>query len=241
MRYHDEIVPEVGVAAAYGHAIRQLMSYFLILFVILVVSFLLASPTWVLGGIQEMGLAIIGDGDSDPANVVGGGIAFFAWMFSFFYGILILNPVKYGVYYAHLRAARNDRVKVSDMFEVIPSYIHAVLASILIWILVSIGLIFFIIPGIFLACKLAFTPYLIVDRRMSFIDAMQESWEMTRGHMLQVFTVGLASIPVMVVGLLFLVVGMIPAWILIQLAWATLYHAIECEDEIDASMYGPLI
>ena len=43
------------------------------------------------------------------------------------------------------------------------------MASLLVGVIVSIGFILLIVPGIVFACKLAFTPYLVVDRKMGVI------------------------------------------------------------------------
>ncbi|MFP6583919.1 MAG: hypothetical protein VCD00_15375 [Candidatus Hydrogenedentota bacterium] len=238
MRYEEQTLPEIGIAAAYGNAWRQLWENFLILFIIGIVSMLLAAPAGVFNLFGDIGVAIIGEGDNDATTVLGGGIAFFATIFSFFYGILITAPLKYGVDYTYLRAARNDPLDIVDMFAFIRNYIHAVMATILVGIIVTIGFIFFIIPGIYLACKLAFTPYLIVDRRLNVIDALQESWEMTDGHAFKVFMIGLLGIPITLGGLMLMIVGIIPAIMWVKLAYASLYHAIEFEEEIEASMYG---
>lgn len=237
MRYEGQTLPDVGVAAAYGNAWRQLWENFILLFIIGIVSMLLSAPTGVFSFFRDIGVAIIGEGDNGATTVLGGGIAFFAVIFSFFYGILITAPLKYGVDYTYLRAARNDPLEIVDMFAVIRNYIHAVMATILVGIIVTIGFIFLIIPGIYLACKFAFVPYLIVDRRLNVIDALQESWEMTDGHAFQVFMIGLLGIPITLGGLTLMIVGIIPAIMWVKLAYASLYHAIECEDEIEASMY----
>ena len=83
-----------------------------------------------------------------------------------------------------------------------------------------------IVPGIIFACRLAFTPYLVVDRQMEVIEAVKESWRMTRGHAWKVFRVGLMAIPIGLAGLLCCGVGIIIAIMWSKLAFASLYHAV---------------
>jgi uncharacterized membrane protein len=149
-----------------------------------------------------------------------------AVFFSFAYGLFIAKPVGYGVSYAYLKAARNDPLDIRDLFEAFYNYWNAVLASLLVGVIVGIGFVLLIVPGIIFACKLAFTPYLVVDRQMNVIDAVEESWRMTRGHAWKVFLVGLLAIPIGIAGLMFCGVGIIIAIMWNKLAFASLYHAV---------------
>ena len=142
------------------------------------------------------------------------------------YGILLTNPLGYGVSFAFLTAARNDPLDIKDMFEGFHYYWNAVLASLLVGVIIVIGIVFLIVPGIIFACKLAFTPYLVVDRQMTVIQAIEESWRMTRGYAWTVFLVGLLGVPIFFAGLLCCGVGVIPAVMWNKLASASLYHAV---------------
>ena len=87
--------------------------------------------------------------------------------FSIAYGILLSSPIHYGVSFAYLQAARNEPLDIRDMFEAFHNYWNAVLAALLVSVIVGIGFVLLIVPGIIIACKLAFTPYLVVDRFMT--------------------------------------------------------------------------
>jgi len=107
------------------------------------------------------------------------------------------------------------------------NYRNAVLANLLVFVIVVLGFIALVIPGIIFSCRLSLTPYLIVDRKMEAIEAIKTSWHMTRGHAWTVFLVIMvAPIPIFIAGLLCLGVGAIISIMWIYLATATLYHAI---------------
>jgi uncharacterized membrane protein len=150
----------------------------------------------------------------------------------FIYSILIVNPIDYGVSFAYLKAARNDKLEIGNMFEAFRNYWNAVLANLLVGAIVVVGFFLLIIPGIIFACKLAFTPYLVVDRRMAVIEAVKESWRMTNGHAWTVFLIGLLAIPISIAGLICLVVGIIPAIMWITATFASLYHAVSVSGEV---------
>jgi uncharacterized membrane protein len=193
-----------GVGSSYSNAWRQLWKHFLVLLLIGIVYGLISSVSWVFR-FAAVGLSPI---------------------LSLAYSILLPNPLGYGVAFAYLKAARGDPVKVKDMFEVFHNYWNVVLASLLVGVIVAIGLVLLIIPGIIFACKLAFTPYLVVDRKMAIIEAVKESWRMTGGYSWKVFLIGLLAIPICIAGLICFGVGIIIAIMWITLAFASLYHAV---------------
>jgi uncharacterized membrane protein len=151
---------------------------------------------------------------------------FFA-MFTLGYSILIMNPVIYGALYAYLRAVRGEKPLVKDIFVFQQKYLNVVLAGLLTTVVVAVGFILFFIPGIIFGCKLAFVPYLIIDRDMEPVEAVKKSWRMTRGYAGRIFLIWLLGIPIAILGLIILVVGIIPASMWIVSAEVYLYHRVE--------------
>ena len=204
----DELVPRVR--SSYKNGWRKIKKYFLELLLINIIGIVIG----LVSGIFRI-----------PAEGVGAGAAVLG-IFGFAYSILLVGPIDYGVSFANLKAARGDRLEIKDMFDVFKNYIHAVLAGLLVGVIVIIGLVLLIVPGIVFACKLAFTPYLVVDRKMEVIEAVKESWRMTGGYSWKVFLIGLLAIPISIAGLICFGVGIIFAIMWIRLAFASLYHAV---------------
>ena len=197
-----------GVGSAYKNGWRQLWKYFIALFLIGIIGCIIGIPT----GMNEW--------------VQGAAAAGILGFLAFIYGILVEGPVQYGVAFAFLKAARGDKLEIKDMFEAFKNYWNAVLASLFVGVIIVIGLVLLIVPGIIFACKLAFTPYLVVDRKMGVMEAIEESWRMTGGHAWKVFFIGLLAIPICIAGLLCFIVGIIISIMLVSLAFASLYHAV---------------
>lgn len=195
-----------GVISSYSNGWTQLWRHFLALFLIGVIFVALL----VVGGILEL-LPILG---------IILGIA---------YEVFFLYPLNYGQSFAYLKASRGDEVEVQDMFAVFQNYWNAVGAFVLTSIILAIGFILLIVPGIFLACKLAFVPYLVVDKKMGVTEAISASWRLTKGHGWKVFLIGLLGIPIVIAGLICLVVGVIISFMWISAALASLYHAVSME------------
>ncbi|MFC1962154.1 hypothetical protein ACFLWN_03825 [Chloroflexota bacterium] len=198
-----------GVSSSYKNGWRQLWKYFLELFLIGLIGFLIGLPTGMGGWFKDIAVA----------SVIFG-------IFGLAYGILINGPIDYGVSFAYLKASRGDKLEIKDVFAAFDNYWNAVLASLLVFVIVGLGLIVLIIPGIIFACKLVFTPYLVVDRKMEVIEAIKESWRMTGGHAWKVFFIGLLAIPIGIAGLICFGVGVIISIMWVSLTLASLYHAV---------------
>lgn len=146
---------------------------------------------------------------------------------SFLYQILVATPISFGAAYAWLRAVRGLKPEVGDLFVPFQrNYISVVLAGVLLEIVVAVGFVLLIVPGIVLAVRLAFVPFLVVDEGLGAIQALQESWRRTSGYSWTLFGAALLAIVIVIVGLILLIVGTIPATMLVYLAFASLYAAI---------------
>ncbi len=194
------------VISSYINGWKQLWKHFLALFLIFLVTIGFSIAVGVMELIPIFGIIV--------------GIA---------YSIFLSGPVGYGQSFAYLKASRGENVEVQDVFSAFKNYWNAVGASILTGIIIIVGFIFVIVPGIFLACKLAFVPYLVVDKKLGVIEAISASWNMTKGHGWEVFLIGLLGIPIGIAGLICLGVGVIISGMWIGTTLASLYHAVDME------------
>jgi len=143
------------------------------------------------------------------------------------YHVLVLGPIGFGGMYAFLRAARGETPEVGDLFAAFRGdYWQAVFAAILVGALISIGMVLLVVPGVIVAVRLAWVPYLVLDERLEAVAAIRASWERTRGHGMTIFVIGLLAIPLLLVGLLLLGVGVILSLMWIQMAAAVYYAAV---------------
>ena len=148
-------------------------------------------------------------------------------LFGIAYGIFIAGPIGYSTAWVFLKASRNEPFEIKDMFAVFQrNYWNAVAANILVTVIVGFGIIMFIVPGIIFAIRLAFVPYLVIDRQMEVTEALSKSWEMTKGYGGQIFLMSIIAFFVVIFGLIAVIVGVIISIMWIQLAFATMYQAV---------------
>jgi hypothetical protein len=152
--------------------------------------------------------------------------AFFG-LLAMLYAFLVAPVFEYGGNMIFVQAVR----KIKPDFEYLikgfmQNYLHIVLANLLVFALVVLGLFALIIPGIIIGCRLAFVSYIIMDKKLDPIEAVELSWKLTRGHGWQIFLMGFVSIFIFLFGLLLLIVGVFPALIWICSSFAALYESI---------------
>ena len=152
-------------------------------------------------------------------------------IFAIAYGIFVSGPIGYSVKWVFLKAVRGEPTEIKDMFSVFQgNYWNAVLANILVGIIVGIGFLMLIVPGIIFACRLAFVPYLIIDRNMEVTEALNKSWEMTKGYGWNIFFMGFLSFWIIIAGFLALFFGVIISAIWISTSFAAMYQAVVEEE-----------
>ena len=211
----EERKPEATITGSYGYGWQQMWKHFLYLFLVLIIVGIAESPT-----------SIVRDSDAEnsPGMIILQILAAVYWL-------LVFSVVKYGGNLMYLRAIRNEKFEISEMFDGFKkNYININLANLLTFAIIGLGFVLLIVPGIILACRLAFVSYLVMDKNMEPVTAIEKSWEMTKGHGWQIFGMGLLIIPIVIGGLLCFIVGIVFSIIWISAAFASMYHAIDLEE-----------
>jgi len=167
-----------------------------------------------------------------------GAVGFLAVFFGFMamlYSFLIKPVFEYGGSMIFVQAVRKTKPDFEYLIKgFMENYLHIILANLLVFALVVLGLFALIIPGIIIGCRLAFVSYIIMDKKLDPIEAVELSWKLTRGHGWQIFFMGFVSIFIVIFGLCMLIVGIFPAMIWICSSFAALYESVLREKEIPA-------
>jgi hypothetical protein len=82
--------------------------------------------------------------------------------------------------------------------------VNVVVGGLVFGLVVGVGFLLLIVPGIFLLVSLVFWTVAVVHEDANFVDGFRRSWELTGGHRLRIFLVGLVLVAVSVlVGIVF--------------------------------------
>ena len=148
-------------------------------------------------------------------------------LFALAYSFLFVPIIKYGENLLFLQAMRGEEADLKVLFEGFKTrYLNIVLANLIVWALVLIGFMMLIIPGIIVLCRLAFVSYLVMDKDMEPMKAVEKSWQMTRGYGWTIFGMGILSFFVFIAGLLVFIVGAVFSVMWIHAAFASMYQAV---------------
>lgn len=221
------LVPSVGGSFSYGWR-KMFEKAFLPLLLAVVIAGLLNGPV----GINW--------------KADGGNWFNFVWvlpvaLFSMAYGLLFIPVINYGEKYLFLKAMRGADADLRFLFEGFKTkYLKIVLANLIVIALAIIGFVLLVIPGIIVACRLAFVPYLIMDKDLEPMQAVEKSWQMTRGHGWKVFWMAIISFFLIIGGIIVFVVGVIVSIMWIHSAFATLYQSVlnQADDENPIPILG---
>ncbi len=121
--------------------------------------------------------------------------------------LFIQTVISMGVLKAMLSIVRGESFDMDTILSTQPLFLKYLGATLLLGLMIGLGFIFFVIPGIYLAITYTFVPYLIVDKKLGVFEAMKESSEMTKGKKLDIFAFGVVSLLIGYSGLLALFVG----------------------------------
>lgn len=209
-------LPKATVMGSYAYGWQQMWKYFLHFFLILIIVSLLSSPVSFIQDYNSFG---------SPGMIM-------LQLFAAAYLFLIVPVFDFGADLIYLRGIRNEKIDFSDLIVGFKkNYLHVILANLLVFAIVGIGFVLLIIPGIILACRLSFVSFLVMDKGMEPVEAVEKSWTMTSGYGWKIFGLFLLAIPIFFGGIICLIVGALFAIIWIQASLAAFYHAVDLEDQ----------
>ena len=208
------LVPSIG--GSFGYAWRKMFgkAFLLLLATVLIVG-LLNGPS---GGANFKF-----DGDFNFPFI----LLFPMILFGLAYAFLFLPIIKYGENYLFLKAMRDEEVDLKILFEGFKTkYLNIILANLIVMAFILIGTVMLIIPGIIIACRLVFVSFLVMDKNLDPMKAVEKSWEMTKGHGWEVFVMAIFSFFIFIGGVLVFFVGVIISIIWVHAAFTTFYQAV---------------
>jgi hypothetical protein len=110
-----------------------------------------------------------------------------------------------------LTALRGESPDFGLLFSGGDRFLPMLGTQILLGFAVVFGFLLLIVPGVILSLGLFYAPYLVVDQELDPVDALKESWRITKGHKASLFGLLFVSGFVLLAGLLALVVGIFVA------------------------------
>jgi uncharacterized membrane protein len=147
-----------------------------------------------------------------------------------FIGSLVSLLITLGWLRVSLEITNGVSPELGDVFKA-SGYGTFIIASILFYIGLVIGLILLIVPGIIFAVVFGFYGFVIAQRPegTGVMESLQASADITRGHRWQLFGLAIVLLLINIVGLLLCFVGVIFTSGITLIAWAYTYRTLKGE------------
>jgi uncharacterized membrane protein len=140
--------------------------------------------------------------------------------------LILQGPLFVGFYLFCAKKMSGRRAEFADLFTGFNFFIPSLVASLLISLLVSVGFVFCIVPGLVIAAMYQFVYLFILDKRMDFWPAMQASHAVVKNDYFGFTMFLVAMIGVDILGALCLIVGIFVAIPVTVAAVAVAYHEV---------------
>ena len=131
-----------------------------------------------------------------------------------------------------LKFCDNEKGKFADLFSCYPLFFKYLFGSILYGLIVLVGIILLIIPGIIWGIKFQFFSYFIIDKGCGPIEALKRSSVITRGAKWNLFLFGLLLVVINLLGAFCLLIGLFATIPTTMVASAFVYRKLLVQTEI---------
>lgn len=131
-----------------------------------------------------------------------------------------------------LLLAQNKFVEVADMFNNFRLFLSYFVASFLYGMGIFVGLFLLVIPGIFIAIRLQFYPYFIIEQGDASIKALQKSYYLSQNLTVELLLLGITVVALNILGVLFMGIGIVFTYPITTLATAVVYKSLIDKSEI---------
>ncbi len=149
--------------------------------------------------------------------------------------------IQIGVYRILLNLSVGKKVDYGQLIGNSQYFIRFFLAGLLYALIVAVGYILLIVPGIVWSIKYGQWPYLMLEKNMGVMDSLRKSGEITYGAKMDIFILALALFGIMFVSIIPLGLGLIITIPLSALVPVLVYRELTREQVTTTSGTEPVI
>jgi len=126
-----------------------------------------------------------------------------------------------------IKIALNRPASVNDFFSGLTYFVKAFLVTALAGVLVAIGFVLFIVPGVILSCMFALTSFIVAQNpQIGVIDAIKLSHRLTNGHKFDIFITYLTFLGWLLLGALTLGLADLYVFPYVRTTFANMYFEL---------------
>jgi len=135
--------------------------------------------------------------------------------------IMLLGIVKISV-----KLADKEPIAVGDMFAQAGRLFPFVVATLIFDLAIVLGTVLLVIPGVIVFLGLCFYSFPLVDKKAGMVDALKQSWALTKGVKLKILGFLIVVSLVNMLGVLLLLIGMFVTVPVTYVAFAHVYRKL---------------
>lgn len=141
-------------------------------------------------------------------------------------GTIVNLFVSMGFYRSALMITAGEKPGYDQLYSNDQNFVSWLLSNLLFGLIITIGFLLLIIPGLYLIARYGLYPYFLLDRDLGPMEAIKEAGKASEGKRWQLFLLYAACFLANIVGLLLLGVGMLVTVPLTLLVLAVAYRKI---------------
>jgi uncharacterized membrane protein len=150
---------------------------------------------------------------------------FHEWAMSLAYFVVTMI-IQLGAIKIALKYRDGEKVEFANLFDSFDTLPVFMVCAVITAFLVGVGMLFLLIPGIFLAVKLWFCGFVVVDEKKTPIDAIRRGYRLTDGYGLELFLFGMLLFGINLLGVLCVGIGLFVSLPVSYLAAAHIYRVL---------------
>ena len=151
---------------------------------------------------------------------------------------LINSLVLLGSSFIYLSLVDGKQVSYASLFSQLKLLGWYILGGIVLFVILLVGYLLLIIPGIILSIRLQFWIYCMIDTRVNGVAAIAKSWQITKGNTGNLFLFGILLGLILLAGTLVFGIGLLVAIPVVGLATARMYRALSAPQESSVQQVG---
>ena len=164
---------------------------------------------------------------------VGGIFDWVLFKYSSYIWMILCFPFIWGFSVFFLNLIRQEDTRLERLFDGYKDIVRIFLAYFISVIVISLGLVLLIVPGIILSLAYSQVSFILKDNpEMSAVDALKKSREMMKGHKGEYFVLGLSFIGWILLAILTLGVGFIALEPYMYATMAHFYEDLKAEQNV---------
>lgn len=135
--------------------------------------------------------------------------------------------ISMGLIHISIKFIKSEKPVFSDLFAKANKIIDYVASSIVYSIIVTIGFILLIAPGVIFMIRFQFYQYLIIEKNKGPIEALKISWRMTKGSVWNLILFWILVMLVNIAGAIALGIGLLASIPVTMIAMAWVYKKLD--------------